>query len=176
MGRFGLAWKILTSSAWADKITSLLTESATPKLPVTPEPPRVEKPVPPPKPARSDAITLLATLQREARLIDFLKEPIDAYSDAQIGAAVRDIHRDSAAVLERQFAIRPLTDAAEGASVPVPQPLDPGLTKLSGPGASGTPTAGKLVHHGWTATRCELPTWTGTKPSANVIGPTEIEV
>ncbi|MGC3970646.1 MAG: DUF2760 domain-containing protein [Pirellulales bacterium] len=41
----------------------------------------------PKKPARSDALTLLAALQREARLVDFLKEKLDGYSDAQIGAA-----------------------------------------------------------------------------------------
>ncbi len=41
------------------------------------------------KPAstRSDAVTLLAALQREARLVDLIQENLAAYSDAQIGAA-----------------------------------------------------------------------------------------
>ena len=35
---------------------------------------------------RHDALSLLAVLQREARLLDFLKEPVEGYSDAQVGA------------------------------------------------------------------------------------------
>src|SRR5260370_10209281 len=38
-------------------------------------------------------LRVLAVLQRDGRLIDFLAEDIDSYSDAQIGPAVRDIHR-----------------------------------------------------------------------------------
>ena len=37
----------------------------------------------------------LAILQRDSRLIDFLQEDIAAYSDDQIGAAVREIHDQS---------------------------------------------------------------------------------
>src|SRR5207253_6846543 len=36
------------------------------------------------------AVQLLAILQREGRLLDFLQEDVDGYADAQIGAAVRD--------------------------------------------------------------------------------------
>ena len=57
---------------------------------------------------RSDAINLLAALQREARFVDFIKEPIAGYSDAQIGAAVRDVHRDCGALLERLFGLKPI--------------------------------------------------------------------
>src|SRR5262245_61960312 len=64
-------------------------------------------------PTRSDALTLLATLQREARLIDFLMEDLASYDDAQIGAAVRDVHRACATALERMFALRPLRYQAE---------------------------------------------------------------
>ena len=35
---------------------------------------------------------MLAILQRKGRLIDFLQEDIRAYADAQIGAAVRNVH------------------------------------------------------------------------------------
>jgi hypothetical protein len=50
----------------------------------------------------------LAALQREARLVDFVQEPIAAYSDAQIGAAVRDVHRGCAEVIERLFSLKPV--------------------------------------------------------------------
>ncbi|MCD4755860.1 MAG: DUF2760 domain-containing protein, partial [Deltaproteobacteria bacterium] len=38
-------------------------------------------------------VQTLGLLQREGRLIDFLQEDIEPYDDAQIGAAVREVHR-----------------------------------------------------------------------------------
>src|SRR5262249_54971860 len=55
------------------------------------EPP---KPAEPAKPSGAP-LRLLALLQREGRLLDFLMEDVQPYTDAQIGAAVRDIHRNS---------------------------------------------------------------------------------
>ncbi|MFN7627817.1 MAG: DUF2760 domain-containing protein, partial [Pirellula sp.] len=40
--------------------------------------------------ARNDAITLLAVLQRDARLLDLVHESLDDYSDEQIGGAARN--------------------------------------------------------------------------------------
>src|SRR5690242_19459542 len=52
---------------------------------------------PPQKPLkeahRDGALAMLALLQREGRLIDFLREPLDGFSDGDIGAAARDVHR-----------------------------------------------------------------------------------
>src|SRR5262245_56963931 len=73
-----------------------------PTLPIEPPPPVTRRQT------QSEAITLLATLQREARLVDFLQENLGSYSDDQVGAAVREIHRESAAVLDRLFAIKPI--------------------------------------------------------------------
>src|SRR3990172_9259070 len=58
-------------------------------------------PMQPKHETRSEAISLLAALQREARLVDFLQEPLEGYSDAQIGAAARDVHRECRGVLQR---------------------------------------------------------------------------
>ncbi|MGV2334905.1 MAG UNVERIFIED_CONTAM: DUF2760 domain-containing protein [Planctomycetaceae bacterium] len=97
MGRLSLAWKILTNSTLAGQFEAFLKAPASLPAPAAPATPPATQAIPAPaKPQRSEAISLLATLQREGRLLDFLKEPIDAYSDAQIGAAVRDIHRDCA--------------------------------------------------------------------------------
>ena len=95
---------------------------------------RTAKPVPP-KPAapeRSEALTLLAALQREARFVDFIKEPLDAYSDAQVGAASRDVHRECGRVIERMFAVEANSDLEEGAKIEVPQGTDPGCIRLVG--------------------------------------------
>lgn len=173
MGRLALAWRVLTSGDFAAKVTELLKS---PPAPAPAQPAKLAQPAAPPKPVRSDAVGLLAALQREGRLIDFLKEPIDGYSDAQIGAAVRDIHRDCGAVLERQFAIRPVLEQAEGSSVSLGSKVNAGRIKLSGKIGDSTPASGNLVHHGWQSTKCELPVWTGDADTAAVIAPAEVEV
>jgi hypothetical protein len=176
MGRFALAWRILTNGAFAARVNALLETAPALTAPTQTPPVVKEKSSVPAKPARSDAIGLLAALQREGRLIDFLKEPIDGYSDAQIGAAVRDIHRDCGAVLERQFAVRPVLEQTEGSAVSLTDKLLKGLIKLSGKVGVGTPTSGTLVHHGWQSTRCEVPVWTGDPDTAAIIAPAEVEV
>jgi hypothetical protein len=143
---------------------------AIPERPTTPARPTEHKP------ARSEAITLLAALQREGRFVDFLKEELAGFSDAQIGAVARDLHRDCAKVVERMFAIEPLLSEAEGASVEVPSSFDAGCYRLVG-NVSGTPPfRGALAHHGWQATACELPAWVGGDAAARVVAPAEVEV
>jgi hypothetical protein len=135
------------------------------------------RPAPEPKrPKRSEALTLLAALQREARFVDFVLEPIASYSDAQIGAAVRDIHRDSAALLERMFGVRPLVAEAEGAAIDVPPGFDAARYSLTGAVSGQPPHRGQLAHHGWQATRCELPSWTGSDDAAMVVAPAVVEL
>ncbi len=127
-------------------------------------------------PTRSDALTLLATLQREARLIDFIMEDLSGYDDAQISAAVRDVHRACAAALERMFALRPLRYQEEGAHVEILAGYDPVQVTLTGNVTGQPPLRGTLVHHGWQALQCELPAWSGQEESARVIAPAEVEV
>ncbi len=127
-------------------------------------------------PARSEAVTLLATLQREARLIDFVQEPLEGYSDAQIGAAARDVHRECGKVLQRLFALRPIVAAAEDAAIEVPAGFDGGRYRLTGNVSGQPPFHGRLVHHGWEAEKCQLPEWSGTPAAARVIAPVDVEL
>ena len=135
---------------------------------------RVPKPTRPVAPVRSEALTLLEVLQREARLIDFLREDLSGYDDAQIGAAVRDVHRDSAKVLERLFALQPVIAQEEGTTIDVANE-PPGRTRLVGNVREGA-TQGTLVHAGWQATRVALPKWSGGKEAERVVAPAEVEV
>jgi hypothetical protein len=130
----------------------------------------------PPKPVRSEAITLLATLQREARFVDFIKEPLEGFSDAQIGAAARDVHQGCAKVLDRLFAIRAIVDQEDGSPVEVPQGFDAGRYRLTGNVVGDPPFHGRLAHHGWEAAEVQLPTWSGTQLSARVVAPVEVEL
>lgn len=150
-------------------------ETAVPRE-TPPEKPAEPVPPPQPKPTRSDALTLLAALQREGRFIDFIQEPLDEFPDAQIGSVARDVQKECRATLQRMFAIAPLTDTPEGHPLDVPAEYDPGLYRLTGKVAGEPPFRGEVAHHGWKATRCELPQWTGSDEAAEVIAPMEVEV
>ena len=179
MARFAVAFqaffKALFNREMAERIDQALHgQPEKPKLekPQAPE----EKPAPPKKPARSDAVTLLAALQREARFIDFVEEPLDGLSDEQIGAAVRDIHRNLAAVVNRMFGPQPVLSENEGAKIDIPKGFDAGRYRLVGHVSGEPPFQGTLTHHGWQVATCQLPEWTGSNEAAKIIAPAEVEV
>jgi len=134
------------------------------------------KPTPPvlkPKESmRSDAITLLATLQREARLLDLVKENLSAYSDAQVGAAARPCLTQCAATLDRVLGVKAIESASDGQAISVPESTTPSRYTWIGEGSGST---GKLVHHGWEASRVDLPHWTGVDADAHVIAPAQVQ-
>ncbi len=135
-----------------------------------------KKLVPPKAPQRSEALTLLATLQREARFLDFVEEPLDDYTDAQVGAAARDVHRNCRSVLERLFAPKPLLVDEEGAEIEVPAGFDPGRFRLVGQVTGDPPFRGRLAHPGWEAAKCDVPSWSGGDSATRVIAPAEVEL
>ncbi len=138
--------------------------------------PAEKTPTDPSKRVRSDAISLLAALQREARLVDIVKEPLANFSDEQVGAAARDVLTNTGKVLDRIFDLQPLTDQEDGADVETPTNFDAGRYSLTGNVSGKAPYKGKLAHHGWEAKKCQLPDWTGNKTSANVVAPIELEL
>lgn len=183
MGRIGLAFRmffrLLFNEALALRVRQLLAdETAAPAAEPAPQisPAAPPAPVIKKKPGRSDALSLIALLQRESRLVDFLLEPINDYSDEQIGAAVRDVHRDGAAVLQRAFAPRPVREEAEGATLEVPGDFDAARIRFTGKVADRPPFRGTLAHHGWLATQCVLPDWTGDESASLVIAPAVVEL
>jgi hypothetical protein len=122
---------------------------------------------------RSEALTLLGTLQREARLLDLICEPLDQFNDQQVGAAAREVLRDSRKTLDRLFQLAPLSESQEGDEIGVPQNWSPAQLRLIGK-SSGQ--RGVVVHRGWRAGQCDLPKWQGGKEDALVIAPVELEV
>ena len=127
-------------------------------------------------PVRSEALTLMAEFQREARLVDFLMEGIETYSDAQIGAAAREVHTSAAAVVRRIFDPTPLLSEPENASIEVPVGFEPLEFRLTGHVPEKPPFRATVRHHGWRVSKCDLPEWTGSDRAARVIYPAEVEV
>src|SRR5271165_1757927 len=76
-------------------------------------------PVSPADQASAEIVSFLATLQERGRLIDFLMDDINAYDDAQVGAAARILHAGCKAALLEHFRIRPVREESEGSTVQV---------------------------------------------------------
>ncbi len=149
--------------------------SAAPKIAASPKPQQATPPAPK-RPVRSDAVSLLAALQREARFVDLVQENLDQYNDEQVGAAARDVLRDCRSVLDRLFQLQPVVDHQEGQSVDVPAGFDTGRFRLVGNVVGQPPFSGSLVHHGWQAMRWEMPGWSGSDEAANVVAPAEVQL
>jgi hypothetical protein len=181
MGKIGLAFraffKILASRQVAEEVEVLFRDGSLPKSD-TPalQPPAAPAQKAPKTPTRSDALTLLATLQREARFLDLVQEPLTAYGDAQVGAAARDVLRNCHAVLERLFAIQPVESQDEGTPIDVPAGFSAGKYRLTGNVYGQPPFHGTLQHRGWQATQCQLPEWTGDASTAMILAPAEVEL
>ena len=121
------------------------------------------------------AIQLLGLLQREGRLVDFLHEDISGYTDQQIGAAARDIHRGCKKVLDERMAITPILDEKEDASVRLDAGFDPTRIRITGNVLGEPPFTGTLKHPGWRTTKAILPEL-GRSIDSSVIATAEVEI
>lgn len=120
-------------------------------------------------------IQLLNILQRDARLVDFLREDIKPYSDAQVGAAVRNLHEGCQQALNRYLQIEPVISSTEGESVTVPEGFDPAAIKLIGNVTGKPPLKGVLRHKGWQTTKVDLPTLP-ENINKLILAPAEVEI
>ena len=157
MNRFFLAfrawWQTLTNSEFAKKTEGLFT----------------------PAPQGPD-LRILAILQRDGRLVDFLMEEIDSYPDAVIGAAVRDIHRGCRKSLNDYVQLEPIFPGKEEERVTVPADFDPAAVRLTGEVGGAPPFAGRLKHHGWRVKSVQLPALPGVTALQPIVAPAEVEV
>jgi hypothetical protein len=121
------------------------------------------------------AVQMLALLQRDGRLIDFLAENISVYPDAQLGAAVRTIHDACRQVLDNYVKLEPILNSEEDQPVTVQAGFDPAAIKLIGNMTKESPVRGLLRHKGWRVKEVNLPP---LPPAAGrmVLAPAEVEL
>lgn len=141
-----------------------------------PETQKESTPQPPPaKPSSDAAVQLLGLLQRDGRLVDFLREDIQAYDDAQIGAAVRTVHESCRQVLAEHLPVEPVLSGQEGDAVTVPEGFDPSAIRLTGNVSGEPPFHGTLQHAGWRVAQVKLPDQpAGQDPK--IVAPAEVEI
>ena len=120
------------------------------------------------------ALQILAILQRDSRLIDFLMEDVSSYSDDQVGAAVRSLHDQCRDALNRYIQLAPVIDGVEGTFTRLAS-IDPASVKLIGNVPPQPPPGGVLRHKGWRCVKVDLPALQG-KQDAKIIAPAEVEI
>ncbi len=170
MGRLGLAFRCFFRALAGKPLPEEALGRPAPAL--LPAPAAPAPPAPPPTTA---AVQVLALLQKEGRLLDFLQERIDGYSDEQVGAAVRSIHAGCRKVLAEHVGLAPVLEGEEESTVEVPRGFDPSRIRLYGNVTGDPPFKGVMRHHGWRATALKLPSPpAGSEPS--VIAPAEVEL
>ena len=118
---------------------------------------RLKEGEPPPAEAFDRAIQMLALLQRDGRLVDFLAEDISAYPDAQIGSAVRSIHDNCRQMLDKYVKLEPILNSDGDQPVTVPLGFDLAAIRLIGKVAGEPPVQGVLRHKGWRVKEIHLP-------------------
>lgn len=139
----------------------------------------VQAPAPEPvilKQATPDAaLQLLSLLQKEARFIDFIKEDVSAYSDADIGAAARVVHQGCSKAVNEHFTLAPVSQDQEGSRVTLNKGFDAASFRLTGNIVGEAPFTGTLVHKGWQVTDLRLPKLTEGH-NAKIVAAAEVEL
>lgn len=127
------------------------------------------------KPSSEPAIQLLGLFQKEGRLLDFLREDIASYSDADVGSAVREIHAGCRRVIDERITLERILEGSDGDSVEVPADFDPSAVALEGNLPAEGPYRGVLRHGGWRVAEMRLPTAAaGADP--RVAAPAQVDV
>jgi hypothetical protein len=157
LNRFVLAWIALWKT-WTEPDFATRVEALLSKTPTGPD------------------LRVLTVLQRDGRLVDFLQEEIDPYTDAQIGAAVRDIHRGCRKALRDYLTISPILPGSEESEVTIGADFDPASIRLTGNVQGSPPFRGVLKHHGWRVESVHLPVLPGARDESSVLAPAEVEI
>ncbi len=163
--RVQLAWRVLRDAAFAGRVEAASRAPEAKSVGPGLSPERVH----------ASGLLLLAALQREGRLIDFLQQEVASFSDEEVGAAARVVHAGCRTVLRQSFELAPAAPETEGAPMTVPPGFDAQRIRLTGNISGHPPFRGTLKHHGWVATAIRLPAGSDVL-DPRVIAPAEVEL
>jgi hypothetical protein len=130
---------------------------------------------PAPERLHASGLAVLAALQREGRLIDFLQQDVAGFSDEEVAAAARVVHTGCRKVLRQSMDLDAAVAGAEGEPTTVPMGFDAERIRLTGNVAGSPPYRGTLKHHGWVVKAIRLPAISETL-DPRVIAPAEVEL
>lgn len=166
-------WRILVDHDFASGVQRLergeLTASAPATVTELPKPAALRDASP------DSALQLLALLQHEGRLVDFLEDNVTAYSDADIGGAARVVHAGCRKVIREYLDIEPVREEAEGVRLTLPAGFDATAVRLTGHVVGQPPFTGTLMHRGWRVRQITLPKL-AEGHDVRVLTPAEVEL
>jgi len=172
----GLGLTLATSLVVAQIVGKALNSAASAAEPTPAPPPPKPEPLALPKPSPAPAIQLLSVLQRKGRLLDFLQEDIRPFTDAQIGAAVRNVHEGCKEALAESVVLEPIYDVPEGSDITVAADFDAKAIRLTGSVAGEPPFNGSVQHRGWRVAEVQLPEQLPGKDTDTVVAPAAVDV
>lgn len=177
---FACFLRVLSDTAFAGSVRRLAHGEPPEPAPIAPPvaraPPVAPAPLASPvAPVPLAALQLLALFQSEGRLVDFLEQDIQAFTDADVGAAARVVHEGCRRVLRSHTKLTPVRTEEEGARVTVADGVSPDEVKLTGNVQGTAPFTGVLRHRGWRANDFALPAVVRAY-DASVVAPAEVEL
>ena len=100
------------------------------------------KPLTPPKP--SGRRRMLALLQADSRLVDFLLEDLSGAKAEDIGNAVIKVQKDAQTALKRYAVVETVLGGTEGDTVTLPKGFDPSAVRVVGNVTGEPPFTGQI--------------------------------
>lgn len=163
--RLSMAFKIIFSGSYTQSLFApqpVVEEEAAPAVELK-------------EASQDSALQMLSLLQKEGRLIDFINEDVNQFSDEQVAAAARVVHQGVKKTLGEHVNFAPVSDAGEGNPVALDENFDRSAFQLTGNVSGSAPYNGTLVHKGWKVAELNLPSVVeGT--DLTVVAPAEVEL
>src|SRR5687767_10178039 len=122
--RLKMAWRILIDAVFAARVEDGLNELEAKQ--------KQSKATIPPERVHASGLMRLAALQREGRLVDFLRQDVAGFSDDDVGAAARVVHGGCQKVLKQFFEFEHAVKGEEGVPISVPPGFDAQRIRLTG--------------------------------------------
>ena len=161
--RLSMAFKIIFSGAYTRSLFA-------PQVEAEPEPQIDIK-----ESNEDSALQLLALLQKQGRLIDFINEDVNQFTDEQVAGAARVVHQGVKAALQEHITFEPVSDIQEGNSISLDSDFARSEYQLTGNVSGEAPYNGTLIHKGWKVAELKLPAVVeGT--DLTVVAPAEVEL
>jgi len=164
--RLALAWRVIVDAVFANQCAAQLDTASQ----VAATPPATLQEVKP-----DAALQMLGLLQQQGRLVDFLQEDINGFSDSDIGNAARVVHEGCRKVLQDYVQIEPISTQEEGQRLTLEAGFDAASYRLTGNVVGQAPFTGTLAHRGWRVSHITLPK-VAKEHDNTVLAPAELEL
>lgn len=123
----------------------------------------------------ASALQLLALMQKEGRLLDFINEDINAFGDEQVAGAARVVHQGVKAVFDEHLSLSAVAQTGEGEAIQLDGDFDKSQYRLTGNIAGDGPYNGTLIHKGWQVDELTLPQ-VAEGTNLNIVAAAEVDL